>query len=207
MLYKLNKLEKRILEISFKYKLSHIGSSISSVNIIDKIYSEKKDSDIFILSCGHSFLGLAVVLEKYYKINAENLHKRHGIHPHRNLDDKIYCSTGSLATGICCGIGMAVSNKDKKIYILCSDGETYEGAFWEALTFIDENKIDNIRIFINLNGFAAYKEINKQRLKEKLIAFYPEINIIETNFSNIPFLNGLDAHYKVMTEKEYYSMK
>ena len=35
-------LKKRILEIAYKNKLSHLGSYLSSVDIIDKIYSMKK---------------------------------------------------------------------------------------------------------------------------------------------------------------------
>ena len=34
----LNDLEKRILEISYKHRLSHISSNLTAVNIIDEIY-------------------------------------------------------------------------------------------------------------------------------------------------------------------------
>ena len=36
-----NDLEKRIIEISKKYQLSHLSSCLTSVNIIDKIYKVK----------------------------------------------------------------------------------------------------------------------------------------------------------------------
>ena len=58
-------LKKRILEIAYKNKLSHLGSYLSSVEIIDEIYSKKKSEDIFILSSGHAALALYVILEKY----------------------------------------------------------------------------------------------------------------------------------------------
>ena len=76
----MNNLEKRILEISFKHKLSHLSSNLSSVNIIDEIYSIKKEDELFVLSNGHAGLALYVVLEKYYKINAEQLQKKHENH-------------------------------------------------------------------------------------------------------------------------------
>ena len=41
----MNQLEKRILEISYKHKLSHLSSNLSSVNIIDEIYSIKKENE------------------------------------------------------------------------------------------------------------------------------------------------------------------
>ena len=37
----MNKLKKRILEIAYKHKLSHLGSYLSAVDIIDEIYSKR----------------------------------------------------------------------------------------------------------------------------------------------------------------------
>ena len=59
-------LKKRLLEIAYKHKLSHLGSYFSSLGIIDEIFSKKKEDDIFILSSGHCALALYVVLEKYH---------------------------------------------------------------------------------------------------------------------------------------------
>ena len=39
-------LKKRIIEIAYKNKLSHLGSYLSSVDIIDKIYKTKDKEDI-----------------------------------------------------------------------------------------------------------------------------------------------------------------
>ena len=44
-----SKLVDRILDIAYENNLSHLGSYLSSVSIIDKIYSEKESDDIFIL--------------------------------------------------------------------------------------------------------------------------------------------------------------
>ena len=57
-------LKKRILDIAFKNKLSHLGSYLSAVDIVDEIYNKKDKNDIFILSSGHAALALYVVLEK-----------------------------------------------------------------------------------------------------------------------------------------------
>jgi transketolase N-terminal domain/subunit len=65
----INELEKRILEISYKNKLSHLSSNLTAVNIIDEIYCIKGNTNPFILSSGHAGLALYVVLEKYYGIN------------------------------------------------------------------------------------------------------------------------------------------
>ena len=68
-------LKERKLDIAFWNKLSHLGSYFSSVGIINKIFEEKNEEDIFILSCGHAALALYVVLEKYYGIDAQVLLK------------------------------------------------------------------------------------------------------------------------------------
>jgi len=41
---------KRILEISYKNKLAHIGSNLTTSPILSKIYNIKKKNDIVILS-------------------------------------------------------------------------------------------------------------------------------------------------------------
>ena len=41
-------LKKRIAEIAYKHKLGHLGSYLSSVDIIDEIFSKMDKDDIFI---------------------------------------------------------------------------------------------------------------------------------------------------------------
>lgn len=198
-------LKNRILEIAYKHKLGHLGSYLSSVNIIDKIYATKDPEDIFILSSGHAALALYVVLEKYEGKNAEELFLKHGGHPHRCEKDGIYCSTGSLGLGITVAVGRALADKNKKIHVLISDGETAEGSVWEALRFIYDNNLSNIQVYVNVNGYAAYDKIDTKYLVDRLKTFLPSINIEFTSVNQYPFLRGLNAHYHVMSEKDYKS--
>ena len=117
MNHKNKNLIKRILDISYKNKLSHLGSYFSCLDIIDDIFNKKKEDDIFILSCGHAALALYCVIEKYHEIDAEYLFNKHGGHPHLDEDNKIYCSTGSLGMGITVAIGRAIVNTDKKFIV------------------------------------------------------------------------------------------
>ena len=105
-------LHKRILELSFKHQLAHIGSCLSSADIIDAIYSVKRPQDKFILSCGHAAVALYCVLEKYLGADAEALLEKHGVHPNR--DELIDYSTGSLGHGIGAAVGMAMAQPDRK---------------------------------------------------------------------------------------------
>jgi len=198
-------LKKRILDIAYTHKLSHLGSYFSSVGIIDKIFKEKSNKDIFILSAGHAAVALYAVIEKYHGANAQDLFLKHGGHPHRDEENNIYCSTGSLGMGLIIAIGRALANKERTVYCLISDGECAEGSIWEGLRFIQENNMQNIKVFVNINGYAAYDSVDKECLTKRLKAFYPAINLEYTSVSHFPFLKGLNAHYHVMDKNDYES--
>ena len=199
-------LKKRILDIAYKNKLSHIGSYLSSVDIIDEIYANKHKDDIFILSSGHAALALYVVLEKYEGRDAEELFKKYGGHPHRAEEDGIYCSTGSLGTGITIAVGRALANPKRKVQVLISDGECAEGSIWESLRFIQEHPINNIEVHVNINGYAAYDKVDTEYLTNRLKAFLPNINLHYTSVNQTPFLKGINAHYHIMSDEDYKSI-
>jgi transketolase len=200
-------LKKRILDIAYKNKLSHLGSYLSSVDIIDEIYSQMEPEDIFILSSGHAALALYVCIEKYYNIDAEMLLSKHGGHPVLDEENKIYCSTGSLGLGIGFAVGRAIANKNKKIYVLISDGECAEGAVWESLRLIKEINIPNIEVYCNINGYCAYDAIDIPYLASRLNSFLPTINLRYTTVEHYPFLKGLNAHYHIMSFEDYERVK
>ena len=196
-------LKKRILEIAYKHKLGHLGSYLSAAGIVDEIYENKDPNDIFILSSGHAALALYAALEKYEGKNAEELFLKHGGHPHRDEENGIYCSTGSLGLGITVAVGRALANKNRRVHVLISDGESAEGSVWEALRFIKESNLSNIEVYVNVNGYAAYDKVDIKYLVDRLKVFLPTINIRYTSVNQYPFLRGLNAHYHVMSEEDY----
>jgi transketolase len=196
-------LKKRIVEIAYKHKLGHLGSYLSSVDIIDEIYSKMDKDDIFILSSGHASLAMYVCIEKYHGINAEDLFIKHGGHPHLDEKNKIYCSTGSLGLGLPIALGRALANPNRKVWVLISDGEAAEGSIWEALKTIHELSIQNIEVFVNINGVCAYKEVDKDYISKRLTAFLPNINLRYTTVEQYSFLKGLNAHYHIMSEENF----
>ena len=198
-------LKKRILDIAHKHSLSHLGSYFSALKIIDKIYSIKNADDIFILSSGHAALALYAVIEKYLGIDAEELFLKQGGHPHYDEENDIYCSTGSLGMGLLVAIGRAMANRNRDVYCLISDGECAEGCIWEGLRYIQEAKLDNIHVYVNVNGFAAYDAVDTKYLIKRLKVFYPKIIIEKTRVSHFPFLKGLNAHYHIMSKEDYES--
>jgi transketolase len=198
-------LKKRIIEIAYKHKLAHLGSYFSCVDTIDWIFKKKKLDDIFILSNGHAALALYVVLEKYYGHDAEELFKKHGGHPHLDEENHIYCSTGSLGMGIAAAVGRALTNKNRRIHVMVSDGETAEGVFWEALRFLDMNDVPNIQVYIMSNGYGAYDPIPPYKLYRQISGFTQkaQVSIINCTSEHFPFLHDLNAHYKIMSKEDY----
>jgi len=202
-IFMMNKLERRIIDISYKLKLSHISSCLMAVGIIDEIYKVKAKDDIFILSNGHAGLALYTILEKYEGHNAEKLTLKHGTHPNRDLKDGIHFSTGSLGQGLPIAVGMALANRKRNVWVLISDGECAEGSIFEALRIATENRLENMRIMLMANGMGAYGKIDLEYLRHRILTFYPML-IVETNMFKYPdFLNGQEGHYCVLTEEQY----
>ena len=198
----MKELYKRLLDICYERQLHHLGSYFSALQIIDEIYSQKNDDDIFILSNGHAVVALYVVLEKYYGLDAVELHEKYGDHPKRNELDKLHCSTGSLGMGVTVAVGRALANPDRDVYCLLSDGECAEGSVWEALRFAYENKVTNLKLYVNANGWAAYDAVDLDYLEKRIKAFHPDVNYVRTTVEHFG-LKGLHAHYTNFNEEQY----
>lgn len=218
---------QRILEISRQKNLSHLGSCLSSVDLIDAVYKVKNKDEKFILSNGHSGIALYVILEKNGFIKNSDIKKLY-VHPDRNPKLGIDVSTGSLGQGLPIALGMALSDKNKNVYCLISDGECTEGSIWETLRIAYNNKTTNLKILVNANGWSAYDAVDLNSLINRFKGFgyrVLEINghdinaILEalksrgindqtvifarTSGNQIPCLKGLDAHYYIMNDNDY----
>jgi len=220
-------LRKRIIEICYKRKFTHIGSCLSVVDIIDGIYDIKKKSDKFVLSNGHAGIALYAVLEARKVITAD-IAESLGIHPDRNLKYGIEVSSGSLGQGLPIALGFALGNRDHQIYCVVSDGECMEGSVAEALRIAFLSKLDNLNIIVNANGWGGNGSIDTSYLIRFLEGFgydakvinghdnvkirqalksknkdVPNLVIAETKSDQLPFLHGLDAHYYLMNDVDF----
>lgn len=150
----------RILEISFKSKEGHIGSSLSILDILYAIYSGKSDEDQFVLSKGHASLGLYVILEYFNLLHDDiknfcRFDSKLGGHPYSYNESDIQCATGSLGHGFpfACGLSMAkkIKNNSGKIYSIIGDGEANEGSIWETAMIASYHKLDNLYCIMDHN--------------------------------------------------------
>lgn len=198
-------LQRRTLEIAYKHRLSHIGSCISAVGILDSIFAAKASDEPLILSAGHCGLALYVCLEKWEHRDAEDLMERHGTHPSRDAADGIWYTTGSLGCGITAACGFALADRNRRVHCLVSDGECGEPDVFGALAFAHDNRLDNLRVHVNANGYSAYGSVDITYLSARLRATWDRVIIHHTSAVTLPGLAGLSAHYTTLSEEGYYA--
>lgn len=221
-------IRRRILEISFQRNFSHLGSCLSSADLINAIYKVKKSNEKFVLSNGHAGIALYVILEKNGFIKDPKILNSLNVHPDRNPKIGIDVSTGSLGQGLPIALGMALANKRQNVYCVISDGECAEGSIWETLRIAIDQKVTNLKIIVNGNGWSACDAVDLSLLTTKIKCFgfaIKEINghdmdqiisslkslsdnkfaviFAKTTTDQFPFLKGLDAHYHIMNEDDY----
>ncbi len=96
-------------------------------------------------------------------------------------------ATGSLGQGLSVGAGLALAARmsgiDKKIYVICGDGESREGQIWESADFIVDYNITNLCAIFNCNGQGQADYVSKQQsaevLAKKFEAIGFEVNVID----------------------------
>lgn len=216
----------KIIDITHASNATHLGSSLSAVDVIEAIYQVKKLDEKFILSAGHSAPALYAVLESHGFLKNPNLHKLE-YHPKRDQSLGIDLSTGSLGQGLSIAVGIALANRNKKVYCLISDGECMEGSICEAVRVMAENNLVNLIVIVNANGYAAYRKADINQLIKMFKGFGVQIRLVDghnlknlkrvlclknvkpmiivakTKINQLPFLHGLSAHYYKMTEIDY----
>lgn len=172
---------KKLLQMHAQAESSHIGSSLSVVDILVTLYfhilkiSPRRpcaiNRDRFILSKGHAASVLYAVLAKR-GFFPQKLLNRYYIdggklpgHVTINCAPGIEVSTGSLGHGFSMGIGMALAARHNKrnyrIFVILSDGECQEGSVWEAAMFASQHKLDNLIVIIDYNKLQAFGRIKE----------------------------------------------
>jgi transketolase len=203
----MNKLQKRIIDVTYQERQSHLSSCLSAAPILEEIYKKKRDNEVFVLSNGHAGLALYCLLEKLYGVDPVAMLHKHGIHPNRDLENHLYVSTGSLGLGLPIAIGHALAKPKQTVYCMISDGECAEGSVWESLRFIADHPVTNIEVYANINGMGAYDMIDPDILTRRLQSFLPRINIRVSEPTKFDFASGLKTHYHVLSEADYGTIK
>jgi transketolase len=194
------KIRSRTLELSNAARSSHIGSSLSIVEILVVLYKFFiKKKNIFILSKGHACLAYYCVLHKFDYFS-ERILKSYGknntillSHVSHKVPGVDF-STGSLGHGLPYATGRALAEKinktNNKIFVLISDGELNEGTTWESLLFAAHHHLDNLITIVDYNKIQSLdfaKNVLKiEPLNKKFKSFGCNVkNIDGHNFNQI----------------------
>jgi transketolase len=164
-----------LVEISHRNRVSHLGSSLSCVDILVALYwsglhinprhPDDPERDRFILSKGHAASALFKVLASK-GFFPETLLTTYGCvdspleeHPGPGCVPGVEAATGSLGHGLSIGAGMALGarllNRSHRVFVLMSDGECNEGSVWEAALFTAAQRLDKLVTMVDFNRWQA----------------------------------------------------
>jgi transketolase len=189
------RVRKQALVMTSRANASHIGSSLSSVDIMAMLYGKVMrydparpdwpERDRFILSKGHACSALYAMLAECDFFGREWLDTycqdgaRLAGHVTHTGVPGVEVSTGSLGHGLSLGAGMALAlkrdGKPQRVYVVISDGECDEGSVWEAALFAPHHKLDNLTVIVDYNKIQSLGRvkdvIDLDPLAEKWRAF------------------------------------
>jgi transketolase len=82
-------------------------------------------------------------------------------------------ATGSLGQGLCAGVGIALNARrigsDYRTYVLLGDGESAEGANWEAANVAAFHKLDNLCAITDVNAFGQSRATQFEHHAEEFV--------------------------------------
>ncbi|HEX9551227.1 MAG TPA: transketolase [Candidatus Limnocylindrales bacterium] len=157
-------------------RAGHIGGPLSAADILAVLYFHLlrirpdepgwADRDRFILSKGHSSIGLyaAMALRGYFPVEElltfDAARSRLQGHPDMTRLPGLDMSTGSLGMGISAAMGIALgarlTNRDVRSFVMLGDGECQEGEVWEAAMAAPRYHLDNLIAIVDANRLQQY---------------------------------------------------
>jgi transketolase len=165
-----------VIKAVYVARAGHLGGPLSAADMLAALYFHVlrirpdepawPDRDRFILSKGHSSIGLYATMALRGYLPVEELatfdaaHSRLQGHPDMTRLPGLDMSSGSLGMGISAGMGMALGARlkgsDSRVYVMLGDGECQEGEVWEAAMAAPRYGLDNLIAIIDHNKLQQY---------------------------------------------------
>ena len=220
---KAKELRKEILTVIYKAQSGHPGGSLSAIDMLVGLYYYKlkvepknpmwEDRDRFVLSKGHCSPAIyAVLADKGYFPKSElDGYRKIGWmlqgHPELNTPG-IDFAGGALGQGICFAVGIALAcrldRRKNKVYAMIGDGESQEGAVWEASMAAAFYKLENLIVILDKNQVQQtgktkdIMDIGDAAAKWKAFGW----NVIEINGHDMEqIVKALDKSSKLKNKK------
>jgi transketolase len=180
-------------------KASHIGSSLSMIDILSVIATGTtlaqncQLGEELIISKGHAAAGAYAVLAHagYIPIQLLESYSTDGAllggHVTSTHVGPVNLSTGSLGHGLPFSVGRALAKKRMEIqgqsFVLLSDGECDEGSNWEAALLASHLGLNNVSAVIDRNFLQSLKSteetVQLEPLAEKWLAFNWDVVVVD----------------------------
>ena len=162
------KIRRKVVELLYRHKAAHLGPCMSCIEILIALYFDiMKPEDKFLLSKGWAAAALYSVLSEKGIIDWRDLYENYyepgskywGLVHH--TVPGIEHSFGSAGHGLPVAIGIALAKRNRRIFVLISDGEMDCGTTWEGALFASHHKLDNLIVLVDYNKFQAFGRTNE----------------------------------------------
>jgi transketolase len=173
---KASQIRRLVLESVHHAGAGHIGGPLSAADILTALYfhvmridpnrPDWPDRDRFILSKGHSAIGLyaTLALRGFFPLDElrtfDAIDSRLQGHPDMTRTPGVDMGTGSLGQGLSVGLGMALGAKlaarDFHAWVILGDGELHEGQVWEAIQVAPRFRLDNLTAIVDYNQLSQF---------------------------------------------------
>jgi transketolase len=197
-----------ILESVHQAGAGHVGGPLSAADLLIALYFDVlnidpqrpnwPERDRFILSKGHSSIGLYAVLalRGYYPLDElstfDQIDSRLQGHPDMTKLPGLDMSTGSLGQGLSPGLGMALGAKLRHqrfhTWVMIGDGEIQEGQIWEAAFVAARYRLGNLTAILDYNrlpqfGWPSENGLSRERPIDDPAAKFRAFgwNVVECN--------------------------
>jgi len=175
------RVRKQVLAMVHASGASHVGTSLSAVDILVSLYFNvlridpanpgDPSRDRLLLSKGHGCAALyAVLAERGFagKEILEGFSVDGGTlwgHSTWKTMPGIEASTGSLGHGLPIGAGMAIAAKAdgraSRVFVILGDGECDEGSVWEAAMLAGHRRLDNLVAIVDYNKIQSLGSVKE----------------------------------------------
>jgi transketolase len=192
-----------VLRMAHSSGLSHVGSSLSCVDMVASLYSVMlrdfkvpilECEDLFLLSKGHATSTLYATLWELgcFPGDLVSDYGKDGKPLMSHVSSEVpgvSFSFGSLGHGPSVGLGSAwgqaanYQGAIRRTFVLVGDGELAEGAVWESLLLAKDLRISNLVLLVDLNGIQSLgstpSSLSEDSLIAKLKAFDCQVRVAD----------------------------
>lgn len=197
-------LRRECVELLVMANDGHPGSVMSLVEIVcDVVKDLELERDRLIISKGHGGMVMYPILYERGMITDYDMMKfrKPGgmltMFPNRKIPG-IPVGCGSLGCGVGYGCGFAMADRARKVVVIISEGEIYEGATFEALMFARHYNLTNLRVIVDKNNAITLgRPDDCLAIPWSILDSFPFVEVRETvKGKGIPAWEGrVSSHY------------